>query len=217
MGILLGTKCLNALQRKEDLCNTSSWRAGVVLVPPPHFTHSCFCKVLQTLIFNRQNPCSSSSECLGNWLGVMSCVGNGCPYSALKGYICFMQQCTANSSPHPWQLLTLRWVWGSLVQQDHCPGLQQHGAVRRCQQHSGCPEHCPGWVLHLTVLLQCLTALQSRDLQLQGGAGSLGKKSLSLHTLAPKSFSVSGSKTDKGFGFFWVFDVLSFQTKTLIC
>lgn len=127
MAVLLWTKCLNALQRKEDLSNTSSWRVGVVLLPHLHFTCWCFYKVLQTLIFNTQNPSSSYSECLGNWMG------NRYPYFALKGYICFMQQSTANSCTRTWQLLTVLCTWCGAGWHSMAipPGSSSGGAVRR--------------------------------------------------------------------------------------
>lgn len=70
-----------------------------------------------------------------------------------------MQQRTANSSTHTCWLRSAL-MWGSLVQCEHCPGLQQQWSCEQgCKQPTGCPEHCPRWVFVLWSSPDCVSAL----------------------------------------------------------
>lgn len=156
MGVLLWTKCLHALQRKEDLSNTSSWRVGVVFVPHPHFTCWCFCKVLQTLIFYMQNPVAPplsvwETECgsclvLGTDADTFILFSKGIVHAAVHSKLLHTHLAIADCALHL--------VWGSLVQQDHCPGLQQQWGCEEAASSTGCPGHCPVCV-QLTWLSSC--------------------------------------------------------------
>lgn len=181
---------LNVLRSKWYHSNNRSLRVGAILSPHPHFTWWCFCKLLQTLNFNMQN----SSECFRNWMGVMCCDGNRYRYPYFG---------TVHSQPPPSPLharsaitgYALDFTWGSSVQHDHSPGLQEQWSCQEgCELHTGWFGHCSAWML---VLCIC-TVPQHWGLQHSWHGGSscaLPQSSWACSTLA-------NSSTKQGFSSF---------------